>query len=201
MTPGTTRAARAAGTRSHLVAVGRELFAERGFAATSTEELVARAGVTRGALYHHFAGKQELFRAVFAEISEEVFERVNAAAMADGEPWPGLVAGCAAYLDAALDPAVQRIALVDAPSVLGWQEWREVGAGNLFGLLATGLHWVAATGEMPDQPVAPLAHLLLGALNEGALYIAGAADRRAARDEVAGVVARFLAGVRTRGPD
>lgn len=193
------RAAQAAGTRSQLLAVGRRLFAERGFAGTSTEEIVAQAGVTRGALYYHFRDKQDLFRAVFAEVEEEVHERVAAVAMGDADPWSGLEAACAAYLDVSLDPATQRIALIDAPSVLGWDTWREEGSRHHFGLLAMGLNWAIAAGQLADQPVAPLAHVLLGALNEGALFIAQADDRVAAREQVGGVVSRLLAGLRSEG--
>ena len=193
----TTRAARAAVTRSQLIAVGRRLFAERGFAGTATEDIVAAAGVTRGALYYHFRNKQDLFRAVFATIEEEVHEQVTAVALLEPEPWSGLLAACAAFLDASLDPAIQQIALIDAPSVLGWDEWREIGSQYRFGLLAVGLEWAMATGRIDDQPVAPLAHVLLGALNEGALFIArtGGDGRQAARNEVAAIVARLLAGL------
>jgi len=192
------RAVRAAGTRSQLMAVGRRLFAERGFAGTSTEEVVLQAGVTRGALYYHFHNKEDLFRAVYAAVQEEVLEQVSAAAMAEGQPWEGLLAGCAAYLDASLDPATQRIALLDAPSVLGWEAWREIGFQHLFGLLAAGLHWGMAAGELADQPVAPLVHVLLGALNEGAMFIARADDRVAARHQVGAVISQLLTGVRMR---
>lgn len=192
----TKRAARAAGTRSQLVAAARELFAERGFGGTATEDIVGRAGVTRGALYYHFRDKQDLFRAVFAEVEEDVNRQVTAASMAAGEPWDGLVSGCSAYLDATLDPATQRIVLIDAPSVLGWDAWREIGAQHRFGLLASGLVWAIAAGQIDDQPVTPVVHMLLGALNEGALYIARADDRRAARDEVVAVIERMLAGLR-----
>lgn len=195
MTVESKRAARAAGTRSQLISVGRRLFADRGFAGTSTEEIVLRAGVTRGALYYHFRDKQDLFRAVFAELQEKVHEQVTAVAMAESEPWAGLVAGCSAYLDATLDPDIQRIVLIDAPSVLGWEAWHEIGSQHLFGLVATGLSWALAAGEIDDQPVAPLAHVLVGALNEGAIYIARADDRLAARDHVAAVVSRLLAGL------
>lgn len=192
-----SRAARANATRSVLVAVARRLFTERGFAGTSTEEIVSEAKVTRGALYYHFRDKQDLFRAVFAQVEEEVHERVNAVAMAEGEPWAGLRAACTAYLDAGLDPAVQQIALVDAPSVLGWDVWQAVRAEHRFGLVAMGLHWAMAAGQLDDQPVAPLAHLLLGALQEGARYIARAGDPPAARDEVAAVIDRILTGLHT----
>lgn len=190
------RAAKAAATRSHLVAVGRRLFADRGFAGTSTEELVAEAGVTRGALYYHFRDKQDLFRAVFAELEEDVHEQVTAVVMAEAEPWDALVAGCAAFLDASLDPAVQRIALIDAPSVLGWEAWREIGSQHRFGLLALGLQSAMAAGQIEDQPPVPLVHVVLGALNEGALFIARADDRAAAHDQVVAIVTRLLHGLR-----
>lgn len=198
MTVQTKRAARAAETRLQLVEVGRRLFAERGFAGTSTEEIVVQAGVTRGALYYHFESKEDLFRAVFVAEEEALNERLTAVAMNGSEPWHGLVAGCSAFLDASLDPAMQRITLIDAPSVLGWVVWRELGSQHLFGLLATGLHWAMATGEIEDQPVIPLAHLLLGALNEGALLIARADDRATARDQVGAGISRLLAGLQAR---
>jgi AcrR family transcriptional regulator len=195
MSVDTKRRARAAGTRSQLLATGRRLFAERGYAGTATEEIVAEAGVTRGALYYHFRNKQDLFRAVFEDVQDAVHEQVSAVALAEGEPWRGLVAGCSAYLDASLDPATQRIALIDAPSVLGWDAWHN-GFQHLFGLLAMGLHWAVAAGEMEDQPVVPLAHVLLGALNEGAMYIARSDDRAGARDGVAAAISGVLAGLR-----
>jgi AcrR family transcriptional regulator len=191
----TKRASQAAATRTQLVATGRRLFAERGYAGTATEEIVAEAGVTRGALYYHFRNKQDLFRAVFEDVEEAVHERVSAVAMAEPEPWDGLVAGCRAYLEASLDPTTQRIALIDAPSVLGWDAWH-AGFQHLFGLLAIGLHWAVAAGEIEDQPVVPLAHVLLGALNEGAMFIARSDDRGAARDGVAAAISQVLAGLR-----
>ncbi len=193
-----SRAVRAAGTRSELIAAARRLFAEHGFAGTSTEEIVLQAGVTRGALYYHFRNKEDLFRAVYASVQEDVLEQVSAVAMAEAEPWDGLLAGCAAYLDASLDPATQRIALLDAPSVLGWETWREVGFQHLFGLLATGLHWGMAAGELAEQPVAPLVHVLLGALNEGAMFIARAEDRLAARHQIGEVITGLLTGLQLR---
>lgn len=196
MTLDTQKARQAAGTRAQLVSVARRLFAERGFAGTSTEEIVVQASVTRGALYYHFRNKEDLFRAVLAEVEETIDDHVHAVAMAEPEPWAGVVAGCGAFLDACLDPAVQRIALLDAPSVLGWEAWREVGARHRFGLLAAGLQWAMVAGQIDDQPVAPMAHVLLGALHEGALFIAGADDRPAARREVGQIVDRLLAGLR-----
>jgi AcrR family transcriptional regulator len=192
----TQKSRRAAETRSQLVDVARALFAERGFAGTSTEEVVAQAGVTRGALYYHFKNKEDLFRAVVAEVEEEINAQVTAASMGEGEMWAGLLAGCHAFLDACLDPARQRIALLDGPSVLGWEVWREVGARHRFEVLVMGLHWVMTAGEIEYQPPLPLAHVLLGALNEGALFVARADDQAAARRDVGEIVERLLLGLR-----
>lgn len=194
--PSTAKAVKAAATRADLLAVARQLFAERGFAGTSTEEIVQAAQVTRGALYYHFRSKEDLFRAVFEAVEEDLNIRVTGVATAAGEPWPALLAGCAAFLDACLDPSVQRIALLDAPSVLGWEEWRQIGSQHSFGLLATGLQWAIVAGDVEDQPVAALAHVLLGALNEAALFIARADDPPAARRDVGEVLARLLDSLR-----
>ena len=194
----TQKSRQATATRSQLVAVGRQIFAEKGFAGTSTEEIVAHAGVTRGALYYHFKSKEDLFLAVVAEVEEAINGRVTAAAMGSGEPWAGLVDGCGAFLDACLDPGTRRIALVDAPSVLGWEAWRELSAQHSLGTLVTGLNWCIVAGVIVDQPVVPLAHLVLGALNEAALYVARAPDQEVARTEVAGVIGRVLEGLRSR---
>src|SRR2546421_10255411 len=116
-----TQSERSAATREALIAAARELFAERGYAAVGTEEIVRAAGVTRGALYHHFAGKRELFEAVHEDDERQLVERIAASAIStSADPLQALHAGAQAFLDACEDPAVQRIALVDAPSVLGW---------------------------------------------------------------------------------
>jgi AcrR family transcriptional regulator len=187
---------RTAGTRARLLSVARTLFAERGFAGASTEQLVERAGVTRGALYYHFRDKRDIFRAVFEQVEEDVNQRMTSAAMAEAEPGQALDAGCRAFLDACLDPAVQRIALVEAPTVLGWAVWHEIASQHSFGLLVLGLEVAISTGDIDDQPVAALAHALLGALNEGALFIARADDRERARQDVGAVVSRVLRGLK-----
>lgn len=196
VSPTSPQATQAAATRSQLVAVARRLFAEKGYAATATEEIVVAAGVTRGALYYHFRDKQDLFRAVLVAVEDELHERVTAVVMAEPEMWDGLLAGCAAFLDAARDPAVRQIALVDAPAVLGWDEWREVGGRARFEFFALAFEWLIRAGDVPDVPVAPLAHVLIGALNEGARYVARAVDPDAARDEVFAAVTRLLDGLR-----
>jgi AcrR family transcriptional regulator len=186
-------------TRAALIATARELFAERGYAAVGTEEIVRSTGVTRGALYHHFAGKRELFQAVYEDVERLLVERIAASAMsAAGDPLQALHAGAQAFLDACEDPAVQRIALLDAPSVLGWEKWRAIGLQYGFGLVQGTVQAAMDAGLIDQQPVRPLAHLLLGAIDEGAMLIARADDGGETREQVGASVARFLEALRPR---
>jgi AcrR family transcriptional regulator len=187
------QAERSAATLRALLDSGRALFAARGFAGTAREDIVRQAGVTRGALYHHFVGKEQLFRAVFEEMEREVAERIMEAAASATDPAEQLRLGCVAFLDLATDPAVQRIVLIDAPAVLGWRAWREVEAVYGLGLVRDGLQAAMDAGQIRAQPVTPLAHVILAAVNEAALYIAGAADPIAARAEMGTVVDGMLA--------
>lgn len=183
-------------TRRILLDVATRLFAERGFAATGTEEVVRQAGVTRGALYYHFKDKQDLFRAVVEDLQVEVLGRVQQAAAAVADPWEGLRAGLHAFLDACMEAPVQRIVLADAPSVLGWAQWRELDAKYGFGLLRDVLTALMEAGLLDPQPVEPLAHMLLGALSEAGMVIASAEDTAAARKAVGDSLDRLLRGLR-----
>jgi AcrR family transcriptional regulator/SAM-dependent methyltransferase len=187
-----TQAERREATRAALIAAGRRLFAERGYAGVGTEEIVRRAGVTRGALYHHFPGKHDLFRAVYERVEQELTERIVAEVPLVGDPVAVLRDGTATFLDACLEPEVQRIALLDAPSVLGHDAWRAIGERYGLGLIRAALQSAVDTGAIPDQPVRPLAHVLLGALDEAALLIARADDVAAARREVGETLDRLL---------
>jgi AcrR family transcriptional regulator len=194
-----SQAERSATTRAALVRAARELFARDGYAATGREAIVERAGVTRGALYHHFADKEALFRAVFEEIEAEVMARAAEAAttVAPDDPLGQLRAGSLAYLDVALDPAVQRICLLDAPSVLSPAVRQEVVDAYAAGLVREVLRAAMATGGLTPQPLEPLTHLLLAALHEAALYVARADDQATARQEVGATVAHLLDGLRS----
>jgi AcrR family transcriptional regulator len=163
-------------TRAALVAAARALFAERGYAGVGTEEIVQRAGVTRGALYHHFSDKEDLMRAVLHNLSRELAEASATAALKETDQWRQILAAVDAFLDACTDPAVQRIMMTDAPSVLGWDEWREIDTQYGLGLIKASLEQAMETGLIARQPVDPLAHLLVGALDEAAMYISRAAD-------------------------
>ena len=191
-----SREERAAATRAQLLRAARELFAERGYAAVGTEEIVARAGVTRGALYHHFADKKDLFRAVFEEMEEVTVGSIAKRMGAVDDPWELLVTGMRAFLDACLDPAIVRVSLLDAPVVLGWQEWREIGARYGLAVLSDGLQNGMEQGVLRRTHVRPLAHVLLGALDEAALLIANASDPAAARREVEGPLLALFEGLR-----
>src|SRR5215207_5695805 len=183
-------------TRALLIAESRRLFAERGYAGVGTEEIVRAAGVTRGALYHHFGGKEDLFRAAFEDVERDLAQRVAARAATGGDPLEALHAGVQAFLDACEDPAVQRIALIDAPSVLGWEQWREIDLKYGFGLMHGALEAAMEAGLIERQPVRALAHLLLGALDEAALLVARADDHGQTRREVGHAIARHLDALR-----
>jgi AcrR family transcriptional regulator len=194
-----TQAARSQATRGALIAAARGLFADRGYAAVGTEEIVRAAGVTRGALYHHFEGKRDLFRAVFEQLESELAERFASEAMSRADPWEAMLAGIDMYLEISADPATYRIGLIDAPAVLGWQAWREVGARYSLGLIELGLRSLIEAGITEPQPVEPLAHAILGTLSEAGLYVAQAEDVPAAREQMGRVLRGVLDGLRT-GP-
>ena len=183
-------AADAEQTRQAILAAARSSFAEHGFAAASTTAIAAAAGVTRGALYHHFAGKTDLFRAVFVEIEHELNETVVAAALAETGSLDAFVAGCAAWLDFAVRPDYQRIAVVDAPAVLGAVEWHEIDAGIGLASMEAGLAALAADGLLPRQPSRALAVLLFGALTDAGLALArgDAPSKRELLDEFVALV-------------
>jgi AcrR family transcriptional regulator len=190
-----TQAERSEATRAALIAAGRELFAERGYAAVSTAEIVAAANVTRGALYHHFADKRALFQAVHESLEEGLVARIGAG-VASGEPpasaFEFLVAGTDLFLDACEDPSFARIALQEAPSVLGWQLWREIDAKYSAGLLTAVLQQGIEAGELRAQPVGPMVHLMLGALGEAGLLLAAGTPR----EQVRGPLLALLDGLR-----
>jgi AcrR family transcriptional regulator len=182
-------------TRAALMKAARQLFAKRGYSKVSTEEIVKKAGVTRGALYHHFAGKQDLFRAVFEQVEGELTQKIAERALSGPDPLAALQHGADMFLEAASDPEVQRITLLDAPAVLGWGEWRELGMKYGLGLIQAALQAAMDAKKIDVQPVQPLSHLLLGALDEAAMYIARAEDEDTAREEVAAATARILASL------
>lgn len=177
-----------------LIEVGRHLFATEGYAQASTEEIVQRAGVTRGALYHHFGSKEGLFLAVLDSVLADVGLQVARAAAKETSIWEQLRAGCRAFLHAAADPAVTRIALIDAPAVLDWERWRELDERHSQSLLRAALTQIRAEGTISATPAATTA-LLSGAMNEAALWIARAPDRETALAEAIAALDQLLVGL------
>jgi AcrR family transcriptional regulator len=190
--PRRTQAERSRATKAALLEAGRQLFAERGFAATGSDQIAERAGVTRGALYHHFTSKEQLFQAVVEDLEVEIGARIMAAAAKGRDPATELRLGCQAFLDTCLDPAIRRIVLLEAPAVLGWDTWRAIDARYGLAMVSHALEAVMAAGQMTPAPVGPLAHMLLGALNEAAHLLATASRPRVARAEVGGTVGLLL---------
>lgn len=179
---------------------GRELFTERGAAAVSAEQIVARAGVTRGALYHHFRDKNDLFRAVFEELEERLCAEL--AALMDARPTAveGLLAAVTGFLDAARRPEVHRIGLVDAPAVLGWARWREIEARYGLGLLTDRLRAAEAEGAVLTGPPEVLAQLALGLAIEAALMIAASDRPEWTRARVESTLSAVAAGLVSGAP-
>lgn len=189
------RMARGAATRTTLITVARELFGAEGFADTSLDDVVEAARVTKGALYHHFRGKEDLFAAVYEQVLRDVSDRVVAKFLLP-DPWEALLTGCDLWINAHLDPSVQRIVMRDARAVLSWDALRTMeerfGAVAIRGVLRRAIR----TGLIEHQPLRPLALMIMGALNEACFYVAAAEDTGVARDEVRALTWRFLSNLR-----
>jgi AcrR family transcriptional regulator len=206
--PQSRHVVRSTETRAKLIASARVLFADRGFVAVGIEEIVRSANLTRGALYHHFRDKEDLFLAVYeqveSDLTTEIAQMVDGTPDADGvlapgiaeSPWQALELGAARFLAACAEPEIQRIALLDAPAVLGWETWREVGSRYGLGLIEGVLAAAIETGELEEQPVGTLAHMLMGAIDELALLVARADEQTVAYTEATASFGRLLAGLR-----
>ena len=186
------RLAQGEATQKALRRQARKLFAQKGYSGANTNELVERARVTKGALYHHFANKRELFHAVVEDIERELVERIEAAGVGH-EPWERLAAMCKAYIDACREPALARMLVLEAPAVLGWKTWCNLEQKYEVAAFARCLSEAGALQEPPET----LAQVILGALTTGARVIATAEDAEAARRDVQKTIGRLLAGLRS----
>ena len=187
------RAARGRATRGQLIEVATGLFADHGYEGTSVEAVLTAAGVSRGALYHHFAGKEALFTAVLEALSERITVQLTEIISASADPAEAVRTAALAWIDLAGDPVIQRIMLVDAPSVLGWEQWRAMDEGRTVGAMRDMLQAVSDAGRLPGELVGPFAHMILAALDEAALVVARAPDSRVAVAEERQAVEEFLA--------
>lgn len=186
------QAVRSAATRAKLIRAARALFARHGYAAVGTEQIVRRAGVTRGALYHQFRSKEDLFLAVYEQVDHELTARMAALAQETRSPFEAMRTGIRTFLEACRTPEVQRIVLIDGPAVLGWERWR-AGAQSGLRLIETVIEAAVQAGELAPVAVKPLAHLLMGALDEAALLVVSDPDQS---DTVAATLERMLEGLR-----
>jgi AcrR family transcriptional regulator len=199
MTGQTRRAQYAAATREALLDAARELFAEHGYTAVSTEQVVSAARVTRGALYHHFADKRELMAAVFASVDHALVARVRQRVQAEQDPWKALELTVVAFFDElGRDPAGQRIIFTEAPAALGWARWRELDGGRSLQLVVERLHAAITAGLIaPRDPIAT-GHLLMGAVNEAGMFIAAKRNKSKARAAVQADLLALIAGLRAQ---
>jgi AcrR family transcriptional regulator len=195
-------------TREALIGAARHLFGTRGYADTSLDAIVATAGVTKGALYHHFLGKKELFEAVFEQVKRELSSQIASALQSyrnasrpgapSDDPWTGIVAACRTYIEIHTDPAVERIVLLDARAVLSPDAWRRVD-GQWGAVMFRGAFRRAINrGVFVSLPLKPLAMIVTGALAEACLLVADAEDPEAAREEALAVVLQLLEGLRAQ---
>jgi AcrR family transcriptional regulator len=175
-----------------------ELFTKRGYAGASLDEVTKRARVTKGALYHHFSGKQALFEAAFDAVETKFMRRLAEIVSAPGDPWETAIAGLRAYVRVCLEPSYQRIVIHEAPVVMGWERWREAEEHFSYGLLRTAIELLIDSGEIEDMPVETTSRLLFGALSAGASTIAAASDPKKASAEVERTIVRVVEGLRVR---
>jgi AcrR family transcriptional regulator len=190
---------RSEATRGELLRVARELFCDPGYEKTSVDIIASRAGVTKGAIYHHFPNKRDLFQAIFEVLEQEIVEKVVVAAHdAKDDVWMGLELGTRAFLEAARDPAVARIVLIDGPSVLGWETWKEIDDRYGFALTRASLEAAMKAELIAEQPLDPLAHIFLAALSEAALQIARAEDTDKAIEDMTGAVGSLMESMRLK---
>ena len=202
-----TQAERSAATQEALISAARRLWGERGYAEVGTPEIAEAAGVTRGAMYHQYADKASLFRAVVEALDLEILERVEASVAAARPKTPAdtMHAMANAWLDIAREPEVRQLMLLDAPSVIGWTEYRDMSQQNSVARAEQLLNAAIEAGQLKPQPLRPLALVLLGALEEAAMYLARAENPDQARDEARAVIRDLIDGLLrpspSRGPE
>ncbi|OMC57712.1 TetR family transcriptional regulator [Mycobacterium sp. IS-836] len=189
-----TQEERSAATRDALISAARKLWGRRGYAEVGTPEIAAAAGVTRGAMYHQFADKATLFGEVVEAVEQDVMARMATLVAESGAATPAdaIRAAVDAWLDVSGDPEVRQLILLDAPSVLGWPAFRDVAQRYSLGMTEQLLTEAVRAGQLAKQPMRPLAHILVGALDEAAMVIATADDPKRARRETGQVLHRLI---------
>lgn len=192
--PRRTQAERTEATVAALVVAARELFATNGYEGTSLDAVAAQAQVTKGAVYHHFTGKRQLFEAVFTREIDRMAVPLLEAYRAKRDPWDAFRASCRVFLDVCLEPGTQRIVLLDAFTALGWEEMRRLET-PLLAMMEAGITRAVDAGRIAKRPAGPLAHFLFGALCETAMIVARADDQQAAHRQAVTEIRRILDGL------
>jgi AcrR family transcriptional regulator len=188
-------------TRHALVESAVALFTEGGYAGTSLDEIAKRARVTKGALYHHFGGKQALFEAAFDAVETSVVARLDNVISGPGSPWEATRAALQAFLEVCLEPSYQRIVVHEGPAVMGWERWRAHEERFTFGIVREAVAVLIDAGEIDPLPVDALARVVFGALSAGATTIASSAQPKETSVEVGECVERVMMGLRTQRSD
>lgn len=188
-------------TRKALVDSAVVLFTKNGYAATSLEAIVKRARVTKGALYHHFSGKQALFEAAFDAVESAALAKLSEVVTAGpGSAWERTVQGVQAWVKVCLEPSYQRIAIHEGPVVMGWERWREAEEHFSYGLVKAAIEALVNAGELAPLPIEVTARILFGALAAGGTLIAGADDPKTAAAEVSSTLVTIMEGMRRGAP-
>ena len=183
-------------TAAHLVAIARKHFKTRGYSSTALEDIAKEAGMTRGAVYHHFDGKKGLFLAVFTDAQADIANRIIEVDKSGLPIWDRFISCNRIFLETCLDSDLQKIVLIDAPAVLGWDEWRKIDEAITLGILRSHLKELIDKGIIKPLPLEPLTHAISGANNEVLLWIAQSDDPKKAFDEALSIINEFLWSLR-----
>jgi AcrR family transcriptional regulator len=192
----TTKAAQREATTKRLLEIARVHFTKHGYAQTATEKIVEEAGVTRGALYHHFGSKEGLFKAVVETVQQDVAAEIEKAISKTNDPWEQLLIGCKTFLTASMDADIQQIMLLDAPAVLGFETWRGIDSQNSMRLLQESIQELADKKIIQTPSVEAFTHLLSGAMNEAALWVARSKNPKQTLTEATKTLEHLLNAVR-----
>ncbi|MFC0113120.1 TetR/AcrR family transcriptional regulator [Kibdelosporangium aridum] len=183
-------------TKQALVDSASDLFTKNGYAATSLDAIVKRARVTKGALYHHFSGKQALFEAAFHQVETRAMAQLTKAIDGGGSPWERALDGVQEYIKVCLDPTYQRLVIREAPVVMGYERWRECEERYSFGIVRSVLESLIEAGELGDVPIEVTARMMFASLAAGAQIIAEASDPKKASAEVFTALIHMIEGIR-----
>jgi AcrR family transcriptional regulator len=191
-----TKAAQREATTKRLLEIARQQFTKHGYAKTATETIVEEAGVTRGALYHHFGSKDGLFKAVVEVVQQDVAARIEKAVIKRNDPWEQLFIGCKTFLTASMEADIQQIMLVDAPAVLGFETWRKIDSQNSMRLLRESVQELADKKIIQTPSAEAFTHLLSGAMNEAALWVARSANPKQTLTEAIKTLEHWLNSIK-----